>query len=152
MRSLVGLVLAGALLIALLPAPAAAQGAMSPVGRWKTHDDDTGEEKGIVRIREEGGKLYGVIEHVYPKPGLDPNPKCEKCEGAKKDKPVVGLEILWGLERDGDEWTGGRILDPENGKTYRCFIEVIDGGRRLKVRGYLGVSLFGRTQYWDRLD
>lgn len=124
----------------------------TPVGRWITVDDDTHRPKAIVRIWEEGGQLQGRIERLFRQPGEDPDPTCDKCADSRKDQRVVGMVILRGLTRDGDEWSGGRILDPENGKEYRCYIEVIDGGRRLKVRGYIGLSLLGRTQYWERVD
>jgi uncharacterized protein (DUF2147 family) len=125
--------------------------ALSPIGRWKTIDDSTGKEKSVVQIYEENGKLYGKIEKLLnPKPE-DPDPKCDKCEGDLKDQKVIGLRILWELKKDGDEWSGGTILDPENGKTYKCYIAVYDGGQKLKVRGYVGFSLLGRTQNWVRV-
>lgn len=124
----------------------------SPVGRWTTMDDDTHRPKAVVRIWEEGGRLQGRIEKLFRQPGEDPDPTCDKCEGPRKDQRVIGMVILRDLERDDDEWSGGRILDPENGQEYRCSIKVMDGGRRLKVRGYLGFSLLGRTQYWERVD
>ncbi len=124
----------------------------SPVGRWVTVDDDTHRPKAVVRIWEEGGQLQGRIEKLFRQPGEDPDPTCDKCTDSRKDQRVIGMVILRGLTRDGDEWSGGRILDPENGKEYRCYIEGIDGGRRLKVRGYIGFSLLGRTQYWERVD
>lgn len=132
--------------VLLLPARARAAG--NPVGDWTTIDDETGQPKSVVRISERDGKLYGKILKLIDPP--EPNPKCKECSGSKRDQPIEGLEILWGLEPDGDEWSGGYILDPKNGKQYRCYIEVLDGGKRLKVRGYIGVSLFGRTQYWKK--
>jgi uncharacterized protein (DUF2147 family) len=74
---------------------------------------------------------------------------CDRCKGSKKNQPIQGLVIIEGLEKDGDEFNGGTILDPENGKTYKCYLELVDKSK-LKVRGYLGVSLLGRTQYWTR--
>ncbi|MBI5481499.1 MAG: DUF2147 domain-containing protein [Deltaproteobacteria bacterium] len=118
----------------------------TPVGRWKTIDDSSGKAKSIVEIYDRGGKLYGKIIKLILEPGEDPNPKCDKCKGDKKDKPVIGMVILEGLWREGDEWKGGTILDPDNGKTYRCKLKLEKG--KLKVRGYIGVSLLGRTQYW----
>lgn len=126
--------------------------ALSPVGKWKTIDDDTGKPKSIVEVWERDGKIYGKILSLFRKPNEDQDPVCDKCEGFRKDKRVIGMTIIWGLSEDGDEWSGGKILDPDNGKTYRCYIEVQDGGKKLKVRGYIGVSLFGRTQYWPRVD
>ena len=133
----------------LVPALVSSQD-LSPVGRWVTVDDNTGKDRSVVTITEKDGALKGHIEKLILDPGEDPAPKCDKCEGAKKDQPVIGLEILWDLKKDGDEWSGGRILDPENGKAYKCWIQVIDEGRRLKVRGFIGISLLGRTQYWKK--
>ena len=127
-----------------------ASSASSPVGRWKTIDDVTGKVKSVVAIWEENGKLYGRIQKLLdPDPG-NPNPKCEDCDGELKGKPVVGLRILWDLQKDGDGWSGGTILDPANGKTYKCLVSVEDGGTKLKVRGFIGISMLGRTQYWLR--
>lgn len=126
--------------------------AMSPVGKWKTIDDATGEEKSIVEIWIEDGLLTGRIDSLFIKEGEDPNPICDKCKGENKDKPVLGMTIIWNM-REGDEyWQGGKILDPENGKIYGCKLKVIDSGKRLEMRGFLGVSLLGRTQYWHRVE
>lgn len=92
----------------------------SPVGLWKTIDDNTGKPRGLVRIMEVNGEYQGKVEKIFPKPGEDPEPKCEKCEGARRDQPVIGMTILWGLKKQGDEYQGGTILDPENGKVYRA--------------------------------
>jgi uncharacterized protein (DUF2147 family) len=123
---------------------------LSPAGRWRTIDDNTLKVTSVVLVKEEGGVVTATIEKLIVEPGEDPNPRCDKCRGDKKDKPVVGMQILWDLKKDKKEWSGGTILDPDNGKTYKCYIEVIDGGKRLKVRGYLGITIFGRTQYWVR--
>ena len=122
--------------------------AQSVIGRWKTIDDKTKEAKSIVEIFERNGKIYGrVVEILNPaKKGA----KCQSCSGANKDKPVLGLEILKGLSKDGDEYNGGKILDPSNGKEYKCILS-LDGNDRLKVRGYIGISAFGRTQVWTRV-
>ena len=122
----------------------------SPIGKWKTIDDNTNKEKSIVEIYQVNGKLHGKVVKVYPDPGEDPNPICDQCKGDKKNKPVVGMEIMWELEKDGSEWGDGSIMDPENGKTYDCYIELVSN-EKLKVRGYLGFSLLGRTQYWYRV-
>jgi uncharacterized protein (DUF2147 family) len=124
----------------------------SPAGRWKTIDDETGKTKSIVVIREEKGKLYGVIEKVLDSDQPGPNPLCIHCEGDLKNKPENGLQIMWELKRDGNQWSGGQILDPHNGKIYRCNISLEDGGKKLKVRGYIGFALLGRTEYWLRME
>jgi uncharacterized protein (DUF2147 family) len=124
--------------------------ATSPVGRWKTVDDATGKVKSVVVIWEEKGKLYGQIEKLIDPDPQDPNPRCTHCQGEMKDKPVVGLRILWDLSKDGNQWSGGKVLDPDNGKVYKCSVAVEDGGKKLKLRGFIGISLLGRTQVWVR--
>lgn len=121
----------------------------TPVGTWKTIDDKTGQDKSIIRISEQDGELTGTVLEVLQS-DQGPNPVCRECEGERHDQPVVGMTILWGLRRDGEEWTGGEILDPNNGKTYKCKLRVIGDGTRLEVRGYIGFSLLGRTQTWIR--
>jgi uncharacterized protein (DUF2147 family) len=121
----------------------------SPVGRWKTIDDHTGQAKAIVEIRQENGELDGRIVELFHPPM--PHPVCVKCTGELKGKPVMGMRILWGMRRGGREWTGGHVLDPENGDVYRCTISVDDGGKTLRVRGYVGISVFGRTERWVRV-
>ena len=124
----------------------------SPVGRWKTVDDATGKVKSIVTIREESGSLYGTIEQVLDPDVPGPNPLCIKCVGDLKNHPLIGMRFLWGMKKDGDQWDGGQILDPDNGKVYRCYLELEDGGKKLKVRGYIGFALLGRTEYWWRVE
>jgi uncharacterized protein (DUF2147 family) len=125
----------------LLPGLVSAQ-TLTPVGLWKTIDDNTGKQRSYVRIVDVGGELQGKVEKLFPFPGDDPENLCEKCKGERKNKPVVGMTILWGLEQDeGMVWKGGEILDPDNGKTYRCKMTVSDNGKELDVRGYIGISL-----------
>lgn len=133
--------LLGALLF-FLPMIAFAGG--SPVGVWKSVDDETNEAKAHIEIYEKNGQLFGKIIKLLKKPGA----KCTKCEGADKNKPIEGMRILWGMSKDGSEWEGGRIFDPEKGKSYRCKLWLGKDGR-LNVRGYLG--LFFRTQKWLRI-
>lgn len=127
----------------------------SPEGRWRTIDDSSGEPKSIVRMWIERGTLRGRVETLFRKPGEDPNLICDLCSGEKKDQPVKGMTIIWGLTRDegeANEWNGGYVLDPENGKTYRCIIRVDERGEKVHVRGYIGFSLIGRTQTWERVE
>ncbi len=120
----------------------------SPIGAWQTIDEVTGKITAVLRIREENGTLYGTIEKlISPK---TPNPRCTKCSGSMKDMPLIGLRILWGLHPSGSGWSGGQIIDPDTGNTYRCEVSLEDGGTKLKVRGYIGFSFIGRTQYWLR--
>ncbi len=121
----------------------------SVAGVWKTIDDVSGQEKALVKIIEKDGALNGVITKLFHPER--PNPICVECSGEKKDKPVEGMEIVWDMQKAGDnEWSGGRILDPKTGKVYKCRIRLADGGRKLEVRGFIGLSLFGRTQTWHR--
>jgi uncharacterized protein (DUF2147 family) len=117
-------------------------------GKWKTIDDETGKERSIVLIYEVNGKVYGKVIEIL-EPTLK-DKKCALCNGADKDKPVLGLTIIKGLSKDEEEYNGGKILDPKNGKLYKCSI-ILDGADKLKIRGYIGVSMFGRTQYWQRV-
>jgi uncharacterized protein (DUF2147 family) len=137
-------------LIAFVVHTAAAAQA-TPIGLWKTIDDETKKEKSLVRIAETGGVLSGSIEKV-----LDPAKEkdvCEKCSDERKGKPIVGLNIIRNAKPDGDDkssWTGGEILDPNNGKTYRLRLKPHDGGKTLEVRGYIGP--FFRNQTWIRVE
>lgn len=148
MRRLFTLAVAAA---ALATSAAWAQDA-TPIGVWKTIDDETGKPKSLIRISEANGELRGKIEKLFREAGEDPNPKCEKCEGALKDQPIVGMTILTGMKKDGDEYNGGKILDPANGKVYKSKMAVQDGGKKLDVRGYIGVPMLGRTQTWVRVE
>ena len=138
--------------VALLMFAAAHAGAAdpSPVGTWRTIDDKTKQERSIIRISEENGELKGVVEKLFDQPGDDPAHLCKECKDQRKDQPIVGMPILWGLKKDGDVWTGGEILDPHNGKVYRCKITPSADGKSLNVRGFIGISLIGRTQTWYR--
>jgi uncharacterized protein (DUF2147 family) len=130
--------------------PALASLPASPVGRWKTVDDSTGKVKSIVAIREENGKLYGTIEELFDPPV--PHPTCYLCTGDLKDRPLVGLQILWDFVPDGVQWSGGQVLDPETGKIYRASIALEDGGKKLRLHGYFLVTLLGRTEHWLRAE
>src|SRR5262249_48555484 len=116
----------------------------------KTIDDESHEARALVEISEQDGALSGRVIKLFRKPGEDPNPNCKQCEGERRGKPVLGMTILWGLRHHGDVWDGGEILDPEAGSVYRCKLHAIDGGAKLDVRGYIGISLIGRTQRWER--
>lgn len=118
------------------------------VGKWKTIDDETGKAKSVVEIYEgKDGKIYGKINKLFIEPGEDPNPICEECDGAKKNKPIKGMIIISGMEKTGDNmWKRGTILDPANGTVYGC--KMWRDGKNLQVRGFVGVSLAGRSQTW----
>ena len=128
---------------------AAAAVAQDVTGKWKTIDDETGEAKSIVEIYKKNGKVYGKVAEILNPARRDAT--CNDCPGDAKGKPILGLVILKNLEKDGDEYSGGTIMDPQNGKVYKCYI-ALENENKLKVRGYIGFSLLGRTQYWTRVD
>ncbi len=139
------------IVLACIPAAltaAAAQDLASPVGRWQTVDDKTGKPSGIVRIYEQNGVLYGNIEKVFDPARAPLN--CIACTDDRKNKPLIGLNIIRGLKRDGEGWNGGTVIDPETGSVYKASARLDDGGRKLVLRGYFGISLLGRSQTWQR--
>ena len=134
----------------LCVAAGAAWAQSSPVGLWKTIDDETKAEKSLVRISEAAGVLGGKIDKL-----LDPSKqdsKCEKCSDGRKDQPVLGMAIIEGVRKHADEpyWDGGTILDPNNGKTYKVRLTLKDGGKTLEVRGFIGFLY--RNQTWVRVE
>jgi uncharacterized protein (DUF2147 family) len=120
----------------------------SILGKWKTVDDETGEVKSIVEIFEKEGKAYGKVIRIFPPQGEDPDPVCEECErdDPRYKKKIIGMEIITDMEKIDGQYGNGEILDPENGKVYRC--RLWTEGENLKVRGYWGP--FYRTQTWKR--
>ncbi|TFW16164.1 DUF2147 domain-containing protein [Massilia arenosa] len=124
----------------------------TPVGLWKNIDDQTGQPKALIRISDNNGVLEGRIEKLFRPTNEDQNPKCVKCEGQLKDQPIIGMTILNNLRKDGNEYNGGTILDPGNGKTYKSKLKLVDGGKKLDVRGYIGMPMLGRTQTWVRQE
>ena len=138
-----------AALCATLVASAFAQAA-TPVGTWQSIDDKTGKPKAIIQISDDGaGQLSGKVLRGVNELG-GPEPRCTACTDDRKDQPIKGMTIVTGMRQDGDAWDGGQILDPENGKLYKCKMKLEDGGQKLVVRGYIGVSLLGRSQTWVR--
>ena len=134
--------LLGVLALLAFAVPALAQ---SPVGLWRTIDDD-GTPKSLVRITEQGGEMVGVIERLLPE-----GRRCTDCDGRYQGSDLRGVRVLYGFTRDGDEYTGGRAFDPNNGRTYRGVMKVMPDGR-LYLRGYVaGIRALGRTQYWERV-
>jgi uncharacterized protein (DUF2147 family) len=122
----------------------------SILGKWKTIDDASGEQKSIVEIFEKDGKVYGKVIRIFPKPGEEPDPVCDECErdDPRHKKKIIGMEIISAMEKKEEEYENGEILDPENGKVYRCKLW-LEGGD-LKVRGYWGP--FYRTQTWKKAN
>jgi uncharacterized protein (DUF2147 family) len=121
---------------------------VSPEGLWKTTDDRTGKPKGIVRIYQEKGVFFGRVEAA-----LDPaeaKESCHLCKDDRRNKPVVGMVVMRGMRKSGNEYTGGDILDPDSGTIYRCKFWMEEQGRKLIVRGFIGFALLGRSQTWVR--
>ena len=132
------------ILIIILSTVALSLNAQDITGKWKTIDDNSGKARSIVEITVKDGRAYGKILKLFREPGEDTDPICDECTDHRKDKKVIGMTIITDMEKDGDEWEDGEILDPENGKVYDCKLWVEDG--KLKVRGY--VAFFFRTQTW----
>ncbi|QTE23596.1 DUF2147 domain-containing protein [Polaribacter cellanae] len=115
-------------------------------GKWNSRNDK-GVVDSVLEIYKKEGKAYGKVVKIMNPDRKDA--RCVDCEGEFKNKPILGLDILSGLKKDDDEWSGGTIIDPRNGKTYKCYIKLVKPNK-LKLRGYIGVSLFGKTAYWER--
>ncbi|SPB17041.1 lipoprotein [Caballeronia novacaledonica] len=122
----------------------------TPVGTWQTIDDQSGKPKAIIQIVDDGnGQLSGKVVRGIGE--FDhPERRCTACTDERKDQLVKGMTIITGMRQDGDAWGGGQILDPESGKLYKCKMKMEDGGQKLVVRGFIGVSLLGRSQTWLR--
>lgn len=120
----------------------------SVLGRWRTIDDETGKPKSIIEIYEKSGKVYGKVIEILE----EENKKklCTNCSGEDKNKPILGMIIIKGLTKNGNEYSDGKILDPKNGNLYKCYIS-LESKDKLKVRGFYGIALLGRTQYWYRV-
>ncbi|MBT8221099.1 MAG: DUF2147 domain-containing protein [Bacteroidia bacterium] len=119
----------------------------SPVGIWQTVDDNNGDIRSEMELYlSDDGKLEGRVHKLMRE---DAPITCDRCPGEKKDAPLIGMVIVWDLQKDGSKWEGGRIMDPENGKTYNCYIK-LESQEKLKIRGYIGLAALGRTQYWYR--
>ena len=141
----------GVLAVAALCVVGSAQAQMTPVGLWKTIDDDGKTEKSLVRIVEKGGVLSGVVEKLFDASKQDS--KCDQCTDERKDKLVLGMTVIRNVRQDADDkeiWSGGEILDPNNGKTYKTRLKPVDGGKTMQMRGYIG--FFYRTQIWHRVE
>jgi uncharacterized protein (DUF2147 family) len=131
--------------------PVAFSADATPAGLWKTIDDNTGKPRSLVRINENHGEYSAVIEK-----GLlasdTPDAVCDKCKDERKGQRIIGMTIVKGIKLKDGHYEGGEILDPDNGKTYRCIMKLDDSGNKLEVRGYIGISLFGRSQDWTRVE
>ncbi|MEN8704150.1 MAG: DUF2147 domain-containing protein [Polaribacter sp.] len=121
--------------------------AQSIFGKWNSTNDETGEIDSVIEIYKKNNKAFAKVVKI-----MDPsrqNSVCTACEGENKNKRILGLDILTGLEKNDDEWSGGEILDPRNGSVYNCYIKLVKKDK-LKIRGFIGVAIFGKTKYWER--
>jgi uncharacterized protein (DUF2147 family) len=118
-------------------------------GKWNSTNEETGNIDSIIEVYEKDGKAFAKVIEI--KGSTRKNAVCEKCEDENKNKPILGLNILTGLQENEDEWSGGNILDPRNGRIYNCYIKLIKPNK-LKIRGYMGLALFGKTAYWERAE
>ena len=141
----VEIVAAVAILSAIFGAPALAQD--SAVGLWKNAEPD---KVTFIRTYEDGGKLRGKIEKVMKNNVEDKDSKCTKCKDENKDKPMVGLQLIWDMQKDGDKWSGGKLLDPETGRVVNCKLETAEGGKKLLVKG--SIAFLSKTQTWTRAE
>lgn len=121
----------------------------TPEGLWRTIDDETGQAKSHVRIESRDGMLFGTVEEIL---NLEKKAeRCDKCPGDRLGQRIEGLEIMRDMKPEGDEWAGGTILDPKKGKIYKAKMSLNETGEALMVRGYIGISLIGRSQVWERV-
>jgi len=124
---------------------------VTPAGLWRTIDDNSGKPRSLVRISENNGEYSAVIEK-----GLlatdTPDAVCDKCKDERKGQRIVGMTIVKGIKLKDGHYEGGEILDPENGKTYRCLMKLDSTGNELEVRGFIGIALIGRSQIWTRVE
>ena len=148
LQKLIGSTVVFGVLIGAVPLPAAEPTA---AGLWEQVDEKSGQAESWFKITERNGVYQGNIVKMFPKPGDDENWVCDKCEGAEKGKPVLGLMLIKGMQRNGLSYENGTIMDPRDGSVYRALMRLSPDGQKLEVRGYLGISLFGRSQVWNRL-
>lgn len=124
---------------------------MTAAGVWEQVNEKTGEAQSTVTISKSGDAYIGVVTSIFVKPGNPANPICVKCSGALKNQPMKGLQIINGMKQDGLNYSDGTILDPESGTVYSATMQVSPDGKHLTVRGYVGISAFGRSQVWNRV-
>jgi uncharacterized protein (DUF2147 family) len=139
--------------LALAAAPAIAFAQATPVGLWKTIDDKTNTERSLLRISESAGVFSAKVEKLLA-PDAKQDAVCDKCSDDRKDKPLLGMEVMRGVKKSGDAntWEGGTILDALEGKIYKVRLQTAEGGKKLEVRGYIGMPMLGRTQTWIRVE
>ncbi|OBX21764.1 MULTISPECIES: DUF2147 domain-containing protein [Bizionia] len=134
------------LFLLLITAYSLTNQAQTIVGQWETYDDKTKEKKAVIEIYQTDDKYFAKIVKSFVG---EIDALCEKCEEPKKDKPIIGLIIIENIKKNNEDFEGGTILDPETGDVYKCNLKLINKNK-LEVRGFIGISIFGRTQYWVR--
>lgn len=135
-----------------VPSAFAASATLSAIGDWQTVNSDTQKASSLIHIWESKGKYYGKIAKIYGDSGDKPVERCTQCTGDRKNQPVLGIVLIRDMEKVGNgEYANGMILDPRDGKEYHCKMTVVEDGKILKVRGYIGFSLLGKTSTWYRL-
>ena len=116
-------------------------------GAWNSFDEETNHLESVIEVYEKNDQVFAKIIKITNLENQGAT--CINCSGERKNTPILGMNILTGLKKDGDEWSGGKILDPKNGKEYKCYIQLLDKNT-LKIRGYIGFSMFGRTAIWKK--
>ena len=146
-------VIRAALAMAALCVVGSVHAQMTPVGSWHSIDDKSGEVKSLIQITENNGVLSGRVDKLLRK-DADQKAVCKECTDDRKDKLVLGMEIIRGAKKaEGkDVWEGGNIVDPDNGTVYKLRMTPIEDGKKLEVRGFVGFALLGRTQTWVRVQ
>src|SRR5579862_2372545 len=146
---LAGTALLGMVSVGLVSLGASAGDLSTPAGLWQAIDS-AGHAEGLIRFYEDHGAFFGRIEPTKPDDG-SPR-RCTRCTDERRDQPFDGLVIIRNLRLDGSEYTGGDVLDPETGRLYGCKLKLIDGGHKMIMRGFFGISLLGRSQTWQRVE
>ncbi len=125
----------------------------TPEGYWKIIDRATGKPKSIVQIwKAPNQMLMGKVVKLFSKKSKSYIQRCSACRGIQYNQPIIGMTILSGLKPKQHQWANGRLLNPENGKTYSCALRTMDSGNKLNVRNYIGLPIFGRAEIWERVD
>lgn len=139
------------LTVLLLSTHLSVAAADTPAGLWQSIDDKSGKPRSLIRISESNGEFSAVVEKGLLATDTG-DAVCDKCTDERKDQPIIGMTIANGLKKNGSKYDGGKILDPENGKIYKCKMTLNEAGNELEVRGYIGFSLLGRSQIWTRIE
>jgi uncharacterized protein (DUF2147 family) len=120
------------------------------LGNWITIDDKTNKPSSVITLFDRGGVVFGKVSHIFVEGRQHTDDICRHCQGADRNKPILGLVIIKNMHCENNKCVDGRIVDPRDGKVYHARMQLIDGGRALNVRGYVGIPLFGRSVTWYR--